>query len=402
MRWPTERLDTVATVVRGVSFDKGEVTTEPRNGAVPILRAGNISDDLDTRSDLIWVPSARVKPEQQLRSGDIAICMSSGSQTVVGKSALLRADWMGSVGAFCAIVRPRKDRVDPAFLALYMRSAGFRAWTRRSEGINIKNIRNSELMEQYVPVPPLDEQRRLVDLLTRAENIVRMRREAEAKAKDIIPALFVDMFGDPGTSSELPRMTLSNLFPNDRDGVKCGPFGSALKKREYVETGIPVWTMKNIGDEGFRPEGSLFVTPEKASELSAYSVRRGDLLISRAGTVGRIAEVDRGPSNAILHTNLVRISLDQEKITNEYFVTLLSYFGKQVARLKRSADEAYTFLSAAELPSLVIPVPRMELQREFSSRAAQVRSLFESQGNCTATATQAFQSLLAGVFGGCA
>ena len=48
-----------------------------------------------------------------------------------------------------------------------------------------------------MPLPSIGEQRRIVDLLSRAENIVRMRREAEARAKEIIPALFLDMFGDP-------------------------------------------------------------------------------------------------------------------------------------------------------------------------------------------------------------
>jgi type I restriction enzyme, S subunit len=136
------RLENVAQVVRGVSFDKAEVSAESIEGMVPILRAGNISDVLDTGSDLIWVPAARVKQEQLLRSGDIAICMSSGSQSVVGKSAPLRCEWTGSVGAFCAIVRPRPERVEPEYLALYMRSEGFRTWTRKSEGANIKNIRH--------------------------------------------------------------------------------------------------------------------------------------------------------------------------------------------------------------------------------------------------------------------
>jgi type I restriction enzyme, S subunit len=49
----TERLETVASVVRGVSFDKSEVRTQPSEGMVPILRAGNIADMLDTTADLV-------------------------------------------------------------------------------------------------------------------------------------------------------------------------------------------------------------------------------------------------------------------------------------------------------------------------------------------------------------
>jgi type I restriction enzyme S subunit len=48
-----------------------------------------------------------------------------------------------------------------------------------------------------LPLPPLPEQRRIVDLLSRAEGIVRLRRDAEKKAAELIPALFFDLFGDP-------------------------------------------------------------------------------------------------------------------------------------------------------------------------------------------------------------
>jgi type I restriction enzyme S subunit len=56
------------------------------------------------------------------------------------------------------------------------------------------------VLDQELPVPPLAEQRRLVDLLSRSEGIVRLRREAEKKAAELIPALFLDLFGDPATN----------------------------------------------------------------------------------------------------------------------------------------------------------------------------------------------------------
>src|SRR5208282_1775229 len=63
-------------------------------------------------------------------------------------------------------------------------------------------------------------QQRVVDLLSRAENIVRMRREAEQKAKEIIPALFLDMFGDPATNPKgLEKRRLKDLIK-----VKSGEF----------------------------------------------------------------------------------------------------------------------------------------------------------------------------------
>src|SRR5438309_1642197 len=75
----TKPLGQLCDFIRGVTFDKAHVSVDHRAGYLPILRAGNISGELDTRSDLVWVPSRNVADEQKLRRNDIAICMSSGS-----------------------------------------------------------------------------------------------------------------------------------------------------------------------------------------------------------------------------------------------------------------------------------------------------------------------------------
>ena len=61
-------------------------------------------------------------------------------------------------------------------------------------------VSDSQVLDQQLLLPPLPEQRRIVDLLSRAEGIVRLRRESEKKAAELIPALFIDMFGDPATN----------------------------------------------------------------------------------------------------------------------------------------------------------------------------------------------------------
>jgi len=109
-----------------------------------------------------------------------------------------------------------------------LKSQNFRRWTREAQGANIKNIRKSALEDFAIPLPTIPEQRRIVDILSRAEGIVRLRREAQKKAAEIIPALFIDMFGDPATNpkgwKELP---LGNVIEEFRYGTsqKSGSTG---------------------------------------------------------------------------------------------------------------------------------------------------------------------------------
>lgn len=165
MRQPV-RLGDVAEVIRGVSFDKNETFDEPRDGCLPVLRAGNIQDELIIDRNLIWVSSYRVSPQQRMRRGDIALAVSSGSASLVGKTAMLDQDWSGSVGAFCAIVRPGKG-VSSKYLSFWLRGPQFSSWrAAATTGANIQNLRISALAELKMRLPPLDEQERIAARLS--------------------------------------------------------------------------------------------------------------------------------------------------------------------------------------------------------------------------------------------
>jgi type I restriction enzyme S subunit len=159
------RMGDVAQIIRGVTFNGSDATATPSAGKLPVLRAGNIQDRLVTDRDLIWVPESRISQDQRLRQGDIVIAMSSGSAAVVGKSAILDHAFAGSVGAFCAVIRP-SDFVDPAYFAELLRSRDFVEWRDgQTRGASIQNLRVSELGRLELPVPSKSDQRLISERL---------------------------------------------------------------------------------------------------------------------------------------------------------------------------------------------------------------------------------------------
>jgi type I restriction enzyme, S subunit len=393
----SERLDAVASVVRGVSFDKSEVRTEPSEGTVPILRAGNIADLLDTSADLVWVPSVRVKPDQRLRLGDIAICMSSGSQTVVGKSAALRSEWFGSVGAFCAIVRPKPEVVDPAYLALYMRSDRFRSWTRTSEGANIKNIRHSELLTHLVPVPPLIEQRRIVDLLSRAENIVRMRREAETNSEEFIRTLFLDMFGDPATN---PKGWGMGDFRAHIDMLTGYPF----KSNEFVAKGDTVRLCRgaNVLPQRIDWSDARYWPRARTADFAEYSLECGDIVLAMdrpwISTGLKVARLSQADLPALLVQRVSRIR-PKRTVRAGYIYSALCHptFTSYCNGLK--TETLVPHISPQDILSFRLPIPPQDLQDRFALAAERVEEITDLQARARLVAESAFGSLLASVFG---
>jgi type I restriction enzyme S subunit len=195
-------------------------------------------------------------------------------------------------------------------------------------------------------------------------------------------------------------LQLESLFAHSRDGAKCGPFGSALKKHEYVVAGIPVWTMNNVGANEFVEDGCLYITPQKFEELAAYDAQNGDILISRAGTVGRMAIVRTKHPRSIIHSNIIRLSLDDAKILPIYFVVLMTWFAPRVARLKRGQEDAYTFMSTGSLGELQIPLPPFPLQQKFATLVGRVECLRAVQREALRQAEHLFASLLHCAFSG--
>lgn len=399
MKTRTVQLGAVCEFIRGVTFDKADATTRPEVGKTPILRAGNIGEELDAQNDLVWIPDAQVGDGQRLRRNDIAICMSSGSPEVVGKTATVPCNLRASIGSFCGIIRP-KSPDEASYLSFFFRSTAFKKHRDAiARGANIQNLRFSQLEEIELEIP--SEQRQIAERLQQADRLRRTRHYALELADSFLPAAFVEFFGDPAQNPRaFDRVQLEELFADCRDGAKCGPFGSALKKHEYVASGIPVWTMNNVGPNEFIEDGCLFITPQKLEELAAYDAQNGDILISRAGTVGRMAIVRTKYPRSIIHTNIIRLSLDDTKILPIYFVVLMTCFAPRVARLKRGQEDAYTFMSTGSLGELRIPLPPFLIQQKFAALGERVERLRAVQREALRQAEHLFDSLLHHAFGG--
>lgn len=354
----------VARVIKGVSYDKAEAHDESEENHVPILRAGNITDKLRLDDDLVWVPSGRVATEQYLKRDDIVICMSSGSASVVGKSAISEASWSGSVGAFCAIIRPNSDYVHPSFVAYYLRTPAFRDWASRSQGINIKNIKKSDLETFQLPVPPISTQQRIVDILDRASAIQRLRKAADDKIRELVPALFVDMFGDPATNSKgwetkkfgevgsLDRGK-SRHRPRDAKELYGGPY-------PFVQTG-------DVANSG----GYINRYSSTYSELGLAQSRlwgAGTLCITIAANIAKtgILEIE-----ACFPDSVVGFTPNHLVLTE--FVRAWLWFLQPILE-KNAPQAAQKNINLEILRELEIPVPPLSLQERFDGLCRSLRS----------------------------
>lgn len=191
----------LAIQIRGVTYKAAEASKTPQTGTVPVVRAGNIVDGELTNDNLVYVPASRVNEKQWLKKGDVLIATSSGSLDVVGKAARIRRDEQLAFGAFCKVLRPT-PQVDAGYFAHYFQTTPYRRHVARvAEGANINNLRNDDLASIQIPLPPMEEQRRIAVVLDAANALRAKRWEALAKLDTLTRATFIDMFGDPRSKS---------------------------------------------------------------------------------------------------------------------------------------------------------------------------------------------------------
>ena len=182
--WREAPLGDLLTVLRGVSYKKQDATTEPAPGKIPILRATNIAAGLNFE-DLVYVPQEYVSEVQLLNLGDMVIAASSGSRHVVGKAAALTVPWVGSFGAFCYGLRPYLQET-ASYISLFLQTSTYRDYVSAlSAGVNINNLRREHIEGTPLPVPPLNEQHRIVakieELFSELDKGVESLKTARAK-----------------------------------------------------------------------------------------------------------------------------------------------------------------------------------------------------------------------------
>ena len=361
------KIGNISTQIRGVSYSKSDVITNMQDGYLPVLRANNIQEQGLVLDDFVYVPESKISEKQRILAGDVIIAASSGSISLVGKAASAKEDINAGFGAFCKILRPNTELVDPRYFANYFQTQKYRQIiSNLAAGANINNLKNEHLDDLEIPLPPLTEQRRIASILDQADELRQKRLQAIEKLDQLLQATFIDMFGDPKINPyNFNIEKLSKFYIDSKNGTKCGPFGSALKRHEYVENGIPVWSMDVITLSGeFIDKPSLWITNEKFKELESYSVEEGDVIISRAGTVGKMGVVHSQYEKSLISTNLIRLRFGNNLLP-EYFVALMTYCKHRLSRLQTGADGAFTHMNTGILDNLEFPYPPIKKQKQF-------------------------------------
>lgn len=152
--------------------------------------------------------------------------------------------------------------------------------------------------------------------------------------------------------------------------LKTGPFGSTLKGEHWQEDGVPVITIGALGEGEFVQDELLFISESYAKLLSEYRMKQGEVVFSRVADVGRSVVIESDQNGWVMSSNLMRIHLDQNKVSPHFLQHLLSFDSRVRKQIRCKVNSSGRDVANSEiLNSISFPWPPIDEQNEIVSRA---------------------------------
>lgn len=381
------RLRDVAEVFNGKTPSKGE----QRDSGHPVLKIRDVDEHgQHRRAGLSFVdPRLAAKYRSKwVRLGDTLILNAAHNADYVASKTYFAGD--EAVGSMATgewlLVRPRSGAVHPAFANYWLRSNRTREAIRfLVKGIHLypKDVAELELFR-----PPIAEQRRIVDLLARAEGIVRLRREAQEKAAELIPAIFIDMFGNPATNpKQWPVRRFGDVGSLDRGKSRHRPRDASVLyggPYPFIQTG-------DVANSGGRIR--TYTAAYSAVGLAQSKLwKAGTLCITIAANIAKTGVLE---FDACFPDSVVGF-IPGDLVLVEFVQAWLGFLQPMLEA--NAPQAAQKNINLEILRALPIPVPSIGLQRAFVDRVERVLSISRQQAAALNKATATFDTLLSRAF----
>jgi type I restriction enzyme S subunit len=283
-----------------------------------------------------------------------------------------------------------ESRLNPSYLVWLSNYEPFRLYMKRyAVGSTQVHIRTPIFQNLQIPLPPIDEQRRIAAILDQADAIRRKRQQAIALTDELLRSTFLEMFGDPVINPK---------------GWEVLQLGSLIKIASgQVDPQIkPYIDMPHIGGENIQSNTGLISGVKTPRELrlksGKYLFDEGDILYSKIRPyLNKVATPD---FKGVCSADIYPLKVDESKLYKYYFIYVLrsklflNYAEKHSTRTNIPKINRLTFLK------FELPYPPLKLQEKFSKVCSSTYSMKKNFDFVNLESNNLFNSLLQRAFKG--
>ena len=249
-----------------------------------------------------------------------------------------------------------KENVLPEYLCYVVR---YMHLEKYFTGATIPHIYFKEYKNEEFNLDTLERQQEIVSILKKVENIIEFRQQELQKLDELIRARFVEMFGD-----ERNQMAMSEVCSIITDGTHQSP--------KFKSEGIPFIFVSNITGDKVTYDTEKFIDQNTYDELIKRTpIEIGDVLLSTVGSYGHPAVV-KSDKKFLFQRHIVYLKPKKEIVGSDYLHGAILSPDAQEQIERRVKGIAQKTLNLSEIKKMVIPIPAMDRQKQFSDFVTQI------------------------------
>ena len=390
--WEIRSLGEVAEIKAGNPAPQKEKYFE--NGNIPFVRVQDLGrygktsflTEVKDKVNSVAITECKLKifPEGTV------LLPKSGMSTLLNHRAILAKN--ACVVSHLAAIIPQKNALSE-YLYYFLCTLDS---SRIAQRTTLPSIKLKTLSNLEIPLPPLEEQKKIVEILQFADYLKERRREAIKLIDKIVMSLFYDMFGDPATNPK---------------GWEVKKIGDIVKKTQYgiskamntEKRGFPILRMDNITYDGHLDIANLKYIEIDRKIAEKYLLNKGDILFNRTNSkelVGKTTTFNID-GEYVFASYLIRLVPDRSIVVPEFIsVFLNSRAGKKILfDISRQAI-GMANINAQELCSINIPLPPLDLQQEFAEIVSKLEAKRKKMEEAEEKLEMLYQILLRQAFTG--
>lgn len=253
-----------------------------------------------------------------------------------------------------------------------------------------QRVQNDLFKEIELIIPPLQEQSAIAKILSDLDSKIELNQQMNKTLEAIGQAIFKHWFvdfefpnenGEPYRSSggemifneelgkEIPKwwkvVKIEEIVSSQKYAIVDGPFGTQMKIKEYQGEGIPVIEMNFLEGYPFYKPFNHFISKEKFEEVKRSAVKKGDIIISKTGTLGLLGIMTDISEKAIIVSRLAKITPDTNKISRYYLFFILKQLAERGYWNQISSGSTMPIFNLTHIKNKQIVLPEKELMNHF-------------------------------------
>ena len=386
--WEWKKLGKIAKLQNGFAF-KSKLFV---NDGLPIVRIKNIKNEKVLLDDVVYFnveDYGKKLDSYQIKKNDILLAMSGAT---TGKIGLYDTDEISYLNQRVGLFRIENSNLRSYLF--YFLSTQIEKNLELSLGAAQPNLSTEQINNIELPLPPLEEQKRIVakldNLFAKIDKAIALHQKNIDEANVFMASVLNDVFLELDTNE-----TIELKYITSKIGSGSTPRGG---QKAYKTEGITLIRSMNVHDNGFRIKGLAFIDDEQANKLDNVTIKENDILLNITGaSVARCCIVDKNylPARVNQHVSIIR--LDDKFIPNFLHYYLISPSVKSDLLFSSSGGATREAITKSMLEEFKVPKISIITQQKVVSYLDEISKKMEKIKQIQKEKMQSLKALKASI-----